>query len=76
MRNSKFQLCAACGGNDRSAPCAYPSGGKAGCLRDKRLRYLALVARSGGNYEKAAEYYDAIGDDVRARAYREFQKTF
>lgn len=29
-------LCPACNGNDTDAPCAYPSEGKQGCLRDKR----------------------------------------
>jgi hypothetical protein len=29
--------CPSCGGNDREAPCAYPSEGKPGCLRDVRL---------------------------------------
>jgi hypothetical protein len=29
--------CPACNGNDADMPCAYPSEGKHGCLRDKRL---------------------------------------
>ena len=29
--------CAYCGGNDGNVPCAYPSVGKLGCLRDIRL---------------------------------------
>lgn len=29
--------CPACQGNDADAPCAYPSEGKPGCWRDKRL---------------------------------------
>lgn len=65
-------LCAVCGGNDRDVPCAYPGSSKPGCPRDKRLRYLALIARNGGDYAKAAEYYDDIGDHVRAEAYRKF----
>jgi len=31
------KTCPACNGNDADAPCAYPSEGKAGCLRDERL---------------------------------------
>jgi hypothetical protein len=31
------QGCPSCGGNDSGAPCAYPSEGMRGCLRDKRL---------------------------------------
>lgn len=30
--------CESCGGNDMDAPCAYPSEGKRGCLRDTRLK--------------------------------------
>lgn len=30
-------LCPACKGNDADMPCAYPSEGAKGCLRDKRL---------------------------------------
>ena len=26
-----------CGGNDANAPCAYPSGGQSGCVRDARI---------------------------------------
>jgi len=29
--------CSYCHGNDRNMPCAYPSEGKPGCLRDARL---------------------------------------
>lgn len=29
--------CSYCHGNDRDAPCAYPSQRKPGCLRDRRL---------------------------------------
>jgi len=29
--------CRYCGGNDKDAPCAYPSENKHGCLRDERL---------------------------------------
>ena len=29
--------CPYCHGNDRDVPCAYPSEGKPGCLRDARL---------------------------------------
>lgn len=29
--------CPVCLGNDYDVPCAYPSGGTAGCLRDIRL---------------------------------------
>lgn len=29
--------CKVCGGNDGDMPCAYPSKGMVGCLRDKRL---------------------------------------
>lgn len=31
------RVCPTCQGNDRDTPCAYPSEGKPGCLRDKRL---------------------------------------
>lgn len=30
-------LCQTCNGNDRDMPCAYPSKGGTGCLRDKRI---------------------------------------
>lgn len=30
--------CPSCGGNDGDTPCAYPSEGKPGCLRDIRLQ--------------------------------------
>jgi hypothetical protein len=30
-------LCPVCQGDDGNAPCCYPSEGKVGCLRDKRL---------------------------------------
>jgi len=30
--------CPVCNGNDRDLPCAYPSEGQAGCLRDRRLK--------------------------------------
>jgi hypothetical protein len=30
-------FCPTCRGNDADMPCAYPSAGKQGCLRDKRL---------------------------------------
>jgi hypothetical protein len=38
------QSCPACGGNDKSRPCAYPSGNQPGCLRDKRLAESAAPA--------------------------------
>lgn len=38
--------CAACGGNDREAPCAYPGEGKPGCLRDARLAERAPSGES------------------------------
>lgn len=34
---SQKPICPACNGNDHDMPCAYPSEGKMGCLRDKRL---------------------------------------
>lgn len=30
--------CTVCGGNDADVPCAYPSAGQPGCLRDARLK--------------------------------------
>lgn len=33
----KPEQCPTCRGNDADAPCAYPSCGMTGCLRDKRL---------------------------------------
>lgn len=33
----KTEQCPTCRGNDADAPCAYPSQGMTGCLRDKRL---------------------------------------
>lgn len=30
----KMQVCPVCGGNDWEMPCAYPSEGAPGCLRD------------------------------------------
>lgn len=38
--------CPACNGNDREAPCAYPSEGQRGCLRDARLQQQAAVTTS------------------------------
>lgn len=32
-----WETCPVCNGNDREMACAYPSEGKAGCSRDKRL---------------------------------------
>lgn len=32
------KTCPVCGGDDERQPCAYPGDGKAGCLRDERLR--------------------------------------
>lgn len=32
----QMRVCPACGGNDWEKPCAYPSEGKKGCLRDEK----------------------------------------
>lgn len=37
--------CQSCNGNDRDMPCAYPSEGKPGCLRDQRLAALDELVR-------------------------------
>lgn len=58
MANDK--ACPACGGNDRDRPCAYPSEGQKGCLRDIRLaRWRAnaevrelIIALRGGPPDK------------------------
>lgn len=34
----QMETCNACGGNDYNVPCAYPSEGMKGCLRDKRIK--------------------------------------
>jgi len=47
--------CRYCNGNDRDAPCAYPSEGKKGCLRDSRLKA-----------ERYAAVKNTIPDDIRA----------
>jgi hypothetical protein len=39
------RTCPACGGNDRDMPCAYPSEGRPGCLRDARLTAPAAPER-------------------------------
>lgn len=36
-------VCTYCHGNDRDVPCAYPSEGKPGCLRDARLKEAATA---------------------------------
>lgn len=36
--------CKACNGNDGDMPCAYPSEGQEGCLRDQRLKPAAVSA--------------------------------
>ncbi len=52
----KPRYCLSCGGNDANVPCAYPSEGMNGCLRDKRLRQ---------------EFGDAFTDDcIKQRADR------
>jgi hypothetical protein len=47
--------CPTCLGNDGDAPCAYPSEGKAGCLRDKRRE-----AQDGTSANGSAEWRRAI----------------
>jgi|ERR1019366_989728 hypothetical protein len=44
------EQCPVCLGNDFHMPCAYPSEGKQGCLRDKRLRHAheAKLSDLGG----------------------------
>ena len=37
-------VCLFCGGNDSDMPCAYPSGGKSGCIRDARLALESTAA--------------------------------
>lgn len=37
------ELCPACNGNDKDAPCAYPSEGKQGCLREINRRLAGAV---------------------------------
>jgi hypothetical protein len=61
--------CPTCGGNDSDAPCAYPSEGKPGCLRDKRLagahereRAPVLCSNCAGTWFKS----DAAGRPVCA----------
>lgn len=44
---AKSTRCRACSGNDGDMPCAYPSEGIAGCLRDKRLASNAGAAPAG-----------------------------
>ena len=39
------ERCTYCNGNDGDTPCAYPSEGKPGCLRDKRLGNTIEVPR-------------------------------
>jgi len=41
--------CSYCRGNDRDMPCAYPSEGKPGCLRDIRLRREDQLKKDHGN---------------------------
>jgi hypothetical protein len=39
---STVRLCPSCNGNDKDAPCAYPSEGRTGCLRDERVTQLKM----------------------------------
>jgi hypothetical protein len=52
MRNAAADMtgkCRACNGNDRDVPCAYPSEGQAGCLRDVRLGRTLPSGNTGGS---------------------------
>lgn len=35
-------VCPTCNGDDKNAPCAYPSEGKQGCLRDARIARMKM----------------------------------
>ena len=49
--------CIVCGGNDANAPCAYPSLGASGCVRDAR------IAAQADHIEDAIDMVDATRDD-------------
>lgn len=65
-------VCPYCGGNDQDTPCAYPSEGKPGCLRDIRLAetvpqgtlaYIVCVPiRLSPSFPETAKYsvYEAV----------------
>lgn len=61
------QRCAYCHGNDRDMPCAYPSEGKPGCLRDQRLKArfgpgaLKTSARQEQAMQELADQAQALG---------------
>ncbi len=62
--------CPACNGNDANAPCAYPSEGKTGCLRDARLATTASGSIDGqltgapcAVKQEATTASASIGDD-------------
>lgn len=61
---SLFQqpICPYCGGNDKDAPCAHPSEGKPGCLRDARLSQSQ--ARDASGLVEALRFY-AKGGGMR-----------
>lgn len=60
MNDIQQVACKACGGNDGDAPCAYPSEGKAGCIRDVRLAQAtgieATLAERGTRYGAFTEH--------------------
>lgn len=53
-------VCPTCKGNDANAPCAYPSEGKPGCLRDARL---ATVLQGEREAPIASIRFDPAGHD-------------
>jgi len=42
-------ICSFCRGDDQQMPCAYPSEGKPGCLRDARLAHPAPASTGDSN---------------------------
>jgi hypothetical protein len=81
---SRGPVCTACGGNDGNMPCAYPSQGKPGCLRDARLAAAPSVSKGyklvpvkpdDAMIEAALSAHEPLdGDDLDYRA--EFKRTY
>ena len=77
-RRAAPERCLACGGDDVAMPCAYPSGGKAGCIRDDRLKVTSnrtdFKLWQRGNLELFARKVadENVALKARAKAYVNF----
>ena len=66
--------CKTCGGNDGDMPCAYPSAGMSGCLRDARLaqpakpNYCLLIDELISSWLTKGNGPDEVARRLKARA--------